>query len=122
MPLGALRFFAAGEGEVVSMAFGSGSSKGSGLALALFALASVAGTCASLYAIVVAYLAGSSAQAYIDDCPAADPLSLARASMSELSSSVASSGDGVISVDDSAVVVADANPPAADASGAGEAS
>lgn len=92
------------------MAFGSGNSKGGGLALALFALASVAGTCASLYAMVVAYLAGSSAQASIDGCPVADPLSLARASMAELGATAAASQEGasIIDIDESSVVVADA--------------
>lgn len=94
-----------------TMAIGFSGSKGTGFALALFALASVAGTCASLYAMVVAYLAGSSAQASIDGCPAADPMALARASMAELGRTTdAAAQEAVIDVDESTVVVADAAP------------
>ena len=92
------------------MAFGSkGGGSATGITVALLALAGLAGTCASLYAMVVAYLAGSSAQAAIDGCPAADPMSLARASMVELGQSVGpQEADVVINVDESDVVVADA--------------
>ena len=92
------------------MAFGkSGGSTATGISILLLALAGVAGTCASLYAMVVAYLAGSSAQAAIDGCPAADPMSLARASMAELGQTVGQDfEETVITVDDEAVVVADA--------------
>lgn len=91
------------------MALGNrGGSAAAGISVVLLALAGVAGTCASLYAMVVAYLAGSSAQAAIDGCPAADPMSLARASMAELGQTVGQDPvDSVIDVDDDAVVVAD---------------
>lgn len=91
------------------MAFGNkGGGSAAGLSILLLALAGLAGTCASLYAMIVAYLAGSSAQASIDGCPAADPMSLARASMAELGQSVAAQQDsGVIDVDEAAVHVKD---------------
>lgn len=91
------------------MALGNrGGNAAAGISVVLLALAGVAGTCASLYAMVVAYLAGSSAQAAIDGCPAADPMSLARASMAELGQTVGQDPvDSVIDVDDDAVVVAD---------------
>lgn len=91
------------------MAFGNkGAGSAAGLSILLLALAGLAGTCASLYAMVVAYLAGSSAQASIDGCPAADPMSLARASMAELGQTVgASQESSVIDVDDASVHVKD---------------
>ena len=94
------------------MALGNrGGGAATGIGIILLALAGVAGTCASLYAMVVASLAGSSAQAAIDGCPAADPMSLARASMAELGQTVGEGqGESVIDVDEDAVVVADAKP------------
>ncbi|MGN0073489.1 MAG: hypothetical protein ACI36W_06840 [Coriobacteriales bacterium] len=79
-----------------------------GAAIIIFALAGLAGTAASLYAMVIAYLAGSSAQAAIDGTSPADPQALAMASMAELGQSVAEQAEGpsVIQVDESSVVVA----------------
>lgn len=88
----------------------SGAGLSSGVVALIFAIAGLAGTAASLYAMVLAYLAGSSAQANIDGCPQADPLSLARSSMEELArnSGVARSDDDVINVCEEEVEVRDA--------------
>ncbi|MGN0039123.1 MAG: hypothetical protein ACI36Y_08350 [Coriobacteriales bacterium] len=98
------------------MAVGKGGIS-TGAAIIVFALAGLAGTAASLYAMVLAYLAGSSAQAAIDGTSPADPQALAMASMAELGQSVAERADGpsVIQVDESSVVVADHRPQGGDA-------
>lgn len=87
-----------------------GKRTGTGIApFVLFALAGLAGTAASLYAMVIAYLAGSTAQASIDGTAPADPIALARASMSELAGSVGAAPEsGVINVDEDDVHVRDA--------------
>ena len=93
------------------MAFGkTGGGLATGATVLVLALAGLAGTAASLYAMVLAYLAGSSAQAAIDGCPVADPMSLARASMDEVvkSTGAAAATDTVINVDESTVTVNDA--------------
>ena len=94
------------------MALGRGSGISTGAAIIVFALAGLAGTVASLYAMVLAYLAGSSAQAAIDGTSPADPQALALASMAELGQSMAEQSDGpsVIQVDEASVVVADHDP------------
>lgn len=94
------------------MALGRGSGISTGAAIIVFALAGLAGTAASLYAMVLAYLAGSSAQAAIDGTSPADPQALALASMAELGQSMAEQADGpsVIQVDEASVVVADHDP------------
>lgn len=59
--------------------------------------------------MVIAYLAGSTAQASIDGTTPADPVALARASMNELANGVgATAEEGVINVDDDNVHVSDA--------------
>lgn len=88
----------------------NGSGPSSGFIALIFALAGLAGTAASLYAMVLAYLAGSSAQANIDGCPQADPLSLARSSMEELArnSGAPVPADDVITVNEEEVEVRNA--------------
>lgn len=89
----------------------SGKRTGTGLApFIFFALAGLAGTAASLYAMVIAYLAGSTAQASIDGTTPADPVALARASMNELANGAgAAAEESVITVDDDSVHVSDAH-------------
>lgn len=90
------------------MAFGKNNS-GSILPFLIFSLAGLAGTAASLYAMVVAYLAGSQAQASIDGTAPADPVALARASMNNLASAVtAADQDDVINVAEDKVHVRNA--------------
>ncbi|MGN0078030.1 MAG: hypothetical protein ACI36V_04495 [Coriobacteriales bacterium] len=94
------------------MALGRGSGISTGAAILVFALAGLAGTAASLYAMVIAYLAGSSAQAAIDGTSPADPQALAMASMAELGETVAAQGQRapVIEIDENSVVVEDHEP------------
>lgn len=95
------------------MALGkNGGGVSTGVALVLLVAAGLAGTAASLYAMVVAYLAGSSAQAAIDGTSPADPQSLAVASMAELGAQAAAKNEepSVIEIDESAVIIADHNP------------
>ena len=74
---------------------------------ALLVAAGVCGLAATVYAVVVAYVAGSEAQASIDGCTPADPMSLARASMEQLAMATGASPSNadVINVDETDVSV-----------------
>ena len=83
---------------------------GTAIGTACIVAAGVCGLAATMYALVVAYVAGSEAQAAIDGCAPADPSVLAQVSMSQLASAAYTEGanastGGVIDIDDADVSV-----------------